>query len=400
MRVPPLAASTPPSAGPLLFARGFRAFFLLAGVYAVLMLGAWVALIRGWALLPTRFSPPFWHGHEMVFGYVTAVMAGFLLTAVPNWTGTPPLQGRPVAGLVALWLAGRVAVWAAPVLPWALVAALDLAFLPTLAWVLARALWPARKPKNFAFVGLLLLLTLGNLHSYVPVLGGDEDRGLLAAVDVIALLIVIVGGRITPSFTSGALRQREDAPAVATYPWLDRLAVLSTLGVALADLAALPAPVGGAVALLAGAANAARLGGYRTGHTLRQPILWALHLGYAWVALGLALKGLSAFTHAIPATAALHALTTGAIGTMTLAVMTRAALGHTGRPIAAPPPIALAYALVTAAALVRTFTPILLPALYLDAIAVSGALWMLAFTLFVIVYAPILTRPRADGQPG
>lgn len=387
--------------GPVLFARGFRPFFLLAGVYAVLSVGAWVLLIRGWATLPTGFSPPFWHGHEMVFGYAAAAMAGFLLTAVPNWTGTRPLQGWPLGGLVALWLAGRIALWAAGALPLIVVALVDLAFLPVLALLMARVLWPARKPKNFAFVALLALLFVANLHSYVPLLGEREDAGLVLAVDVLVLLIVIVGGRITPSFTAGALRLRDGAPPVTTYPWLERLAILSTLGVVVADLFALPAAAVGALALLAGGANAARLLGYRTRYTLRQPILWALHLGYAWAVVGLLLKGLAAFAGAaIPATAALHALTVGAIGTMTLAVMSRAALGHTARPLVAPAPVVLAYGLITLAALVRTFTPIFLPALYLEAIAGSGALWVAAFALYLVAYVPILIRPRADGQPG
>jgi uncharacterized protein involved in response to NO len=341
----------------------------------------------------------------MLFGYAVAAMAGFLLTAVPNWTGTTsqkgrPLHGWPLAGLAALWLAGRIAVWSAPWLPLAAVAVADLAFLPVLALVMARALWPARKPKNFVFVGLLALLFAANVHSYVPLLGHGEDNGLTLAVDVMVLAIVIVGGRITPSFTAGVLRQRPDAPEVVIQPGVERGAILSTLAVALADLFALPLAWVGALALLAGAANGLRLAGYRPLSTLGQPLLWVLHLGYAWAAFGLALKGLAAFVPSIPATAALHALTVGAVGTMTLAVMSRAALGHTGRPLVAPRPVALAYGLVSAAAAVRVFTPMLLPAWYLDGIVVSGLLWVLAFALFVAVYAPILTRPRADGQPG
>jgi len=209
-----------------------------------------------------------------------------------------------------------------------------------------------------------------------------------------------VGGRITPSFTAGALRQRPGAPEVVIHPGVERAAILSTLGVALADLFSLPTALMGALAVLAGALNALRLAGYRPRFTIGQPLLWVLHLGYAWAAMGLALKGLAAFVPALPSTAALHALTVGAIGTMTLAVMSRAALGHTGRPLVAPPPMAFAYGLVSAAALVRVLTPLLAPALYLDGILVSGVLWVLAFTLYVAVYAPVLTRSRVDGQPG
>ncbi len=385
--------------GPQIFARGFRIFFLLAGLYSVVSLGVWVLRMRGWVELTTGFPPAFWHAHEMLFGYAAAAIAGFLLTAVPAWTGTAALRGWPLAGLAAVWLAGRVAVWAAPALPLWLVAAADLAFFPVLAAIMAVVLWPARKPKNFAFVGLLALLFAANLQCYVPLVGDDPGRGLLVAVDVVVLLIVIVGGRITPSFTAGVLRQLEDAPPVATYPWLERLAILATLATALAEIAGV-GPLTGALALLAGIANAARLLGYRTRYTWRQPLVWSLHKGYAWAALGLTLKGLAAFVPAIPPTAALHALTVGAIGTMTLAVMSRAALGHTGRPLVAPAPVAWAYGLVSVAALVRVFVPIAAPAWYLDAILASGALWVLAFLLFLAVYVPILTRPRADGQPG
>jgi len=400
MRSPSPELQSAPAAGPVLFARGFRVFFLLAGLYAVLSMGAWIALLRGWAVLPTTMSPPFWHAHEMLFGFALAAMTGFLLTAVPNWTGTAPIQGWTLAGLAGLWLAGRAAVWAAPWLPDSVVAVVDLAFLPVLAARVAWALWPARKPRNFVFVGLLALLFVANLHSYWPVLGGSPSRGLLVAVDVLALAIVIVGGRITPSFTAGALRLREDAPPVATYPWLERTAILSVLAVVIAEALGAPDALLGALALAAGAANTARLAGYRTRYTWTRPLLWSLHLGYAWVCLGLLLKGVSAFVPAWPSTAALHALTAGGIGTMTLAVMSRAALGHTGRPLVAPLPVVWAYGLVSAAAAVRVFVPIAFPALYLDGMAASGALWVAAFGLFTLVYAPILLGRRVDGQPG
>lgn len=400
MHSPSPQPQTAPGLGTVLFARGFRIFFLLAGLYAIVPVGSWLAVLYGGAVLPTGFASPVWHGHEMLFGYAVAAAAGFLLTAVPNWTGTAPIQGWTLAGLAALWAAGRAAVWAAPRLPIGLVAALDLAFLPVLAALIARKLWPARKPKNFAFVGLLALLFVANVQSYWPVLGYSQNRGLLLAVDVMVLMIVIVGGRITPSFTAGALRLREDAPPVATYPWLERTSILSVLAVVVAEALGAPAPLLGALALAAGAANTARLAGYRSRYTWTRPLLWSLHLGYAWVCLGLLLKGVSAFVPAWSAVAALHALTAGGIGTMTMAVMSRAALGHTGRPLVAPLPVVLAYGLVTAAAAVRVFVPLAFPALYRDSLVVAGALWAAAFALFSVVYAPILLGRRADGQPG
>jgi uncharacterized protein involved in response to NO len=336
----------------------------------------------------------------MLFGYALAAIAGFLMTAVPNWTGTAPMQGWPLVGLASLWLVGRIAVWAGPALPLWAVAAADLPLIPALAVVMGRLLWRTRNPRNFVFVGVLTLLFVGNLHTYVHILGPDRNRGLLVALDAVTLLIVIVGGRITPSFTAAMLRMREDEAQVVRFEWLDRVAILSVVALALVDLLPVSDPVRGAIALFAGAANTARLAGYRTGRVLDRPILWVLHVGYGWAALGLLLKGAAVFIPALPPTAALHALTVGAIGSMTLGVMSRASLGHTGRDIAAPVPIVAAYGLVSLAAVLRVFTILVAPAWYLDSILVSGALWVLAFSLFVVVYAPILTRPRPDGRPG
>ena len=399
---PPGARAGPGSvpAGSL-FAFAFRPFFLLAGLQAGLSVLLWLAVY--FAALPAPAAPAVWHGHEMLFGFAAAVVAGFLLTAVANWTATPPLQGWALAGLAGVWLAGRIAYGLGAWLPAGAVAAVDLAFLPLLAAAFARQVFAARQRRQYAFLGVLAALFAGNLLTHLEALGvgwADARAGLLLAVDVLVLLIAVMGGRIIPSFTANALRLGGDPHPVAVRPWLERLAAPSILVVLVADLAAEQSPAAGLAALAAAVVHGLRLAGWQSLRTRAQPILWVLHVGYGWLVAGLALKGLAPFADAVPASAALHALTVGAIGVLTLGVMSRVALGHTGRALMAHPLTVAAYVLVILAALLRVATPILLPDAYGLGIAASGALWSLGFALFVAVFAPILTRPRADGRPG
>jgi len=399
-----------PAAGRVvLFAYGFRPFFLCAGAYAVLAMLAWLAalLIDGMGgsveRLTTAFPPVVWHGHEMLFGYVPAVIAGFFLTAVPNWTEGEPLRGPGLAALVALWVAGRFALWYDAYLPGPLVAAVDLAFLAVLAAVVAAMLWRAGARRNLALLPIVLLLWTGNLLVHLEVLdiaAGTAFTGLGLAVDAVVLLLVVIGGRITPAFTRNALAAAKSPAQVATRPLIDRLAILSAALVLLADLIwpqGWPAAV---LALAAAALNGLRMAGWQGQRTLGQPILWVLHLGYLWLVLGLAAKGVAGLGWLLPPQAALHALTIGAIGTFTLGVMSRAALGHTGRPLAVRPAIAVAYGLVSAAALVRVLAASALSPVYSQAMIASAALWIAAFGLFTALYAPILVGPRPDGKPG
>ncbi|HUJ75704.1 MAG TPA: NnrS family protein, partial [bacterium] len=351
--------------------------------------------------------PALWHGHEMLFGYVAAVVAGFLLTSVPAWSGAAPLQGWPLAALAALWLAGRLAMALPLGLPAWVIALVDCAFLPTVATWVGMALWRARKLKNMVFVAVLMGLAIVNLLSHWDQLQPGSQLGypaLLMAVDGVALLIVILGGRITPAFTANALRMQGVQATLRTYPWLERAAVGSVAALVAAQAAQLAWPglagLGAALALLAAALNGLRLAGYQSRRTTHQPILWVLHVGYGWLVVGLALQGLAPFWPALPPTTALHALTIGAMGTYPLGVMSRAALGHTGRPLVAPRLMAWAYGLISLAALLRLAAPLLWPEHYPWVIGASGVAWTLAFALFLGVYAPILLRPRVDGQPG
>jgi uncharacterized protein involved in response to NO len=386
-----------------LFQRGFRPFFLLAGAQACVSVLAWLGIHSGLVPSPGWLAPSLWHAHEMVFGFVAAAAAGFLLTAAPTWTQSAPLAGAPLAALASLWLAGRIAMVLSGTLPLSLVAACDLAFLPALAFAVARPILSARQLRNAGFplaLAALALLDLGTQLDALGVAPGLAPPCIHGAVDLALVLIVLVGGRITPSFTANALRRAGVSAEVRTRPALDRLALAAVAGSALAELVAPRTRLSGAVALLAAAAAAARMSGWQTLRTLGDPLLWSLHLGSAWVALGLAAVALADLTGGIPWTVGLHAETTGAIGTMVLAVMTRVALGHTGRPLAAPRAAVAAYLLVSAAALARTAGALLAPGAYPQVIALAALLFAAAYAIFLAGYAPMLVRPRIDRQPG
>ncbi len=382
---------------PALFAFGFRPFFLLAGLYAAFVLPVWLALHHSRAPWPFAWPTALWHAHEMLLGYASAALAGFLLTAVPGWQKTPPVTGARLAGLAALWLAGRLAMWFSGFLPAGLVAAVDLAFLPVLLAVGAPGLLSPRAKRNRIFVAVIAILVAGNALMYAAAAGLVGERlGAGLALDGFILLITILGGRIVPAFTANALAPRGLREAVKQRPLLDRLALASVAAVviadALAELRPETAALAGAIAAFAAIVNGMRLAGWGWRHTLGAPILWILHLAYGWLVVGLAARALAAFGVILPLTA-MHALAVGAIGSMTIAVMSRAALGHTGRPLVAPWPVAMAYGLVSVAAVARMVGgPV--------ALEVAGTAWTAAFVAFSIVFVPILTSPRPDGRPG
>ena len=395
-----------PRRGLALFDYGFRPFFLLAGLWGAASLLLWLGFWFGWLELAGPWQGVLWHGHEMIFGFAIAGVTGFMLTAVPGWTGTRPLTGAPLAALALLWLAGRIALLASAALPPLAVAVLDLAFLPALALPTGLALIAGVKRtgswRNMMFLALLSSLWIGNLLTHLQVLGWTADTGgtgLRLGLDTLLVMITVVGGRIVPAFTRNALRRPGSDPDIRSLPALDALAIAAMVALLLSEAALGPGPVTGAVAFLAAAAGAVRLALWRPWATRRIPLLWVLHFGYGWLVIGLLLKALADGAGLLPPTAALHALTAGAVGTMLLAVMSRASLGHTGRPLTAGRPTVAAYLLLTAAALLRVLAP-LLPDHYMALLAAAGIAWAAAFALFSIVYAPILLLPRADGRPG
>jgi len=385
-----------------LFDYGFRPFFLLAGLYAFIAVLAWLTALLTGAWPDAALPSPLWHGHEMLYGFVGSAIAGFLLTAVPSWTGERGFSGRPLILLAILWLAGRLAMPFGFLLPPLLTAIIDLAFFPALGLTIAPSLVHGGKSRNLVFPVFLGVLFIANLIFHVALVRNDATLAgysLLLAVNTVLLIIAIIGGRIVPAFTLSAIRRTDQTFAIMPFPALDRAAVASILLILVVDLGWRDSRVAGVLAILAALIHAIRLARWQTLRGIGIPIVWILHVAYAWVIIGLALKGIFLLGHAAFASTWLHALTLGAFTGMIIAVMTRASLGHTGRPLIAPAPIVAAYVLITLAALARVLGPVL-PVTYLHTVVLSGVFWLSAFLLFLYVYTPILVRPRADGKPG
>lgn len=382
----PSAQSWPP------LSAGFKPFFLLAGLWACLAMVLWISVLRGIVSLPTAFDPIAWHFHELLFGFVAAAVAGFLLTAIPNWTGRLPLQGWPLGGLVVLWLAGRGAVaFSGRIGPAAALIA-DLSFLVVFAFVIAREIVAGRNWRNLPVVGAVALLVCANamIHAGSFDLFQVQAAGERLAVSLIVMLISLIGGRIIPSFTTNWLRRRQAAELPVPFGRYDA-ATLALTAFALALWVVLGTePISGSAILVAAALHAVRLVRWRGGGTLREPLLSILHLGYAWLPIGLAALGAAAWRPELQ-TAALHALTVGGMGTMILAVMTRASLGHTGQRLTAGPGTVLVYVLVLVAALARIAAPFL-EAGQMGALDLAAAAWIAAFALFTVLYAPLYLR--------
>jgi uncharacterized protein involved in response to NO len=385
-----------------LFGRGFRPFFLLASAHAVVFVPIWLCVGLGWIAPPKWLWLTVWHAHEMIFGFCAAAIAGFLLTSVPAWTGTAALAGGRLAGLAALWLAGRVVMAAAGRAPW-LAAAVDLAFLPVLALAIGPPIYRAGVRHNFGFPIGILALAAANALMHAEALGasaGTAAVGLRAGVDLVALLVVVIGGRVTPSFTTNALRRAGITEPAGSPAWAERASVPAFLLFLVIDLA-LPVTIwSGGAALLAAIVLAARMSGWQTRRALGDPLLWSLHLGQAWVVLGLFCLAAADLAAPWKRNVAIHALTAGAFGTMILAMMTRVALGHTGRPMVAPRSAVVAYVLVTIAALLRSLGVAAFPADTFPMILLGGLLWAGAFAAFLVGYVQILTAARVDGRPG
>lgn len=374
---------------------GFRPFFLGGALWMAFATLWWLHLFASGGGA-SHFDPLAWHQHAMLFGGVGAIVAGFLLTAIPNWTGRLPVSGRPLAALAGLWLTARAANLAGTALPPWLPPVLDVGFFIVLAAVAANEVVRGRNRRNYVVVGLVALFAAAALGSQLDALGtwtgGAGARRL--AMAVVLLLIALIGGRIVPSFTRNWLTKRgaERLPAPA-----DRFdqATLAVLAAALAAWVVAPfALVTAVLALVAGGLHALRLVRWRGHATLAEPLVTILHVGYAWLPVGMMLLGLERLAPSLAPVSAEHALAAGAIGTMTLAVMTRAALGHTGRTLTAGPATLAIYGLVTLGALLRV-AAYALPVDALAALGVGGALWAAAFLLYALRYAPILARPRA-----
>lgn len=398
-----------PVSGPLLFRDGWRVFFLAAGLYGVFAMLVWLLWLGVHAAggmmdaMPFAPAPHLWHAHEMVFGFATAALGGFFLTAVPNWTGAKSAPARFIAIVSGLWLAGRIAVWFSGALPAPLVAVIDLAFLPVLGAKVLSQLLRRPKPQNMMFLLLLTLIWLANLLVHLDWMGlaSTEPQGLRGGLLGVCAMIAVLGGRVTPAFTRNALLRADPGTTAlpAAHPPLEIAGIALPILTAFAVLAGLPDPLTGVLAIAAGLAAGARLAGWRTAATLGEPIVWSLHVGYGMLALGLVAWGLAGLGIGSEV-GALHILGIGAVGGMTLAVMSRASIGHSGRALHAPAPVALAYGLMPAAVALRWAASTWPGTLYYVGTLGAGLLWSFAFTLYLIALWPIWTSPRPGREAG
>jgi uncharacterized protein involved in response to NO len=394
-------AAAPSANGPVFLRQGSRLFFPAAGAWALAAVAIWLAAFQGLVAIPTAFSPVAWHAHEMIFGFVPATIAGFLLTAMPNWTGRRPIQGRYLAILFALWLAGRAAVATSALIGAGIAAVVDSAFLAALVGTALHEIVAARNWRNLPIVVVLAALLAANVLTHLEVTGVSATgaTGQRLGIALIVLLVSLIGGRIVPSFTRNWLRLHGAMRMPAEHGRIDTTSIVILIVALGAWVAAPQHPASGVAMILAAALALIRLARWEGHQTLRVPLLWSLHLGYAWVPVGLFLLGAGLFMPGVPASAGVHALTAGAIGSMTLAVMTRATLGHSGRALTADPWTFAIYVFVTAAAAARVTAPIVAEA-YFPLLWVSAAAWMAAFGIFVVRYGRLaLSSDAPSGAP-
>ena len=375
-----------------LFAKGFRPFFLGASLVGVVLIVAWLGVLF-WGLSLGARSPLLWHGHEMVYGFALAVVAGFLLTAVANWTGRETLTGMPLAGLFGLWLIGRATSWIGSgplLLPAQLV---ELAFLPVLTVVLGRRILAARNWRNVGFLAMLAGLWLCDLgYAFGP----SPSVALARAVDLVVLMIVIVAGRVVPMFTRNGTGHAD----VGSWPGLDRAALLAVIATFFVSTMGRGGSTQALFEGVSGLLLVLRMIPWKTHWTFRTPLVWILHMGHTWVAIGFFLRALYHGFGIGLETLGLHAHTAGAIGVMTFGMMSRVALGHTGRPLVLPPGMTFAFCAIGLAAVVRVLPGLFWLDFYRESLVVSGLLFSAAQVLYLSIYGPILSGPRIDGRPG
>jgi uncharacterized protein involved in response to NO len=383
---------------PVLFALGFRPFFLASGLFAALAIALWVPTFVGWLPLNSYYGQIGWHSHEMIFGYTAAVVAGFLLTAVRNWTERATPQGWTLAGLTALWCLGRILPFFPSALPAELIALIDLSFLPALALGIGVPLVRHGERRNLLFLPLIAAFWVANLLVHLALLGFVPNlahQAVLLGLDLVVLLIVIMGGRVIPFFTERALQ----GVLIKRWTAIEWLALISVIAFTLGEFFFIDPRVAGVFAGVAAIANGIRLCGWYTRRFWRVPLLWVLHLGYGWIVAGFLLKAGSALG-VIPPQFTLHAFSVGGIGVLTVGMMARVSLGHTARPLKVGPGMAIAFGAVNLAAVTRGLLPIFHPQRFSELVILSGVLWLVGFAIFAVVYAPILAKPRLDGRSG
>jgi uncharacterized protein involved in response to NO len=377
-----------------LFALGFRPFYLLASVFAALSIPLWALQFSG-ILGQPYLAGPVWHAHEMVFGFTLAVIVGFLFTAGRNWTNLPTPTGWKLGALAALWVAARLLV----LTPYSVAAAVaNVAFPLAAAAGLAVPFYQAGTRRNYFFVGLLGLLAAAAavVHlSQMGVVSMPAGLGIQVALDVVLFILVVMGGRVIPMFTNNGV----PGASASRHPSVEKAALGAVLLLLAADVSGARGWPVLVIAAVAAGAHAWRWALWQPWKTFRTPLVWVLHLAYAWVPVHLLLRGLGELGH-VAASLATHALTVGAVGGLIIGMMTRTARGHTGRPLRADRFEVACYVLVLLSAVVRVLVPLWAPGATLHAVLFSAVLWSTGFGLYAVRYGPILTRPRIDGRPG
>jgi len=380
----------------------FRPFFLLAAVYAAVSIGLWALVLRGMVSFQPYGNSVFWHGHELLFGFATAILTGFLLTAVQTWTSQPGLQGKPLLALVLLWLLARF-LMAFPIIPFPLIGAIDCAFLLSVTWAFAVPVFKSGNKRNFKFVIVLLVMATANALSHYGQWAGDNSiswRGLYLFIWLLILVISIITGRIMPMFTAnGAGVER-----VNNSPWLETTTIGLTLILVLNEglgLKVYSGPTFSALLLIAGACfHLLRFLRWRFWLTFSIPLLWSLHASYVFIPLGFSALALSHVTEAISASTATHWLTAGAMANMMLAMISRVALGHTGRPLSPHKLMSVSFILLLLSAVIRGFGAEVFGQYYFNWLSASAVAWVIAFLLYALLYWRILVSPRVDGKAG
>ncbi len=377
--------------------RGFRPFFFLGAFYGFIMLFIWTGIYA------RIFTPPdfllsdkiLWHAHEMLYGYTMAIVAGFLLTAVANWTAHAPVRQLHLFMLCLLWLSGRIVMNFDMGLPSWLVYLLSASFVPVLAVSLSVPLLKSFNKRNFIFLGILSCLSITQITFFIF----ESRNALYIAVMMIMVMISLIGGRIIPAFSVAALRRRGEEAFQTPQPKLDAAALLSLIVVAICFVIVPDTVFLFIVTMVSAAIHILRIRNYHSLRALSDPMLWILHIGFIWLIIGLILLGLSGLG-LLPVYLAIHAFTAGALGSMTIGMMVRVALGHTGRNLIAGKLTTAIFSLMQLAAIMRVFMPIILPDLYSYWIICSAGLWSLCFALYLFIYTPILASARPDGRAG
>lgn len=384
-----------------LFAFGFRPFFLFTGIWALVGVGVWIHALHGGPLPEGPMPPQLWHGHEMIAGFIGAALAGFMLTASPNWTRRPGYAGTPLKIMVAFYVLARLALLPGSPLTPAAASVIGLLPVPVVLLMLLPALLKANRLRLYGPPMLLAVFWVGDVLMLGDVAGWFDNTfatGELLALDTALAMVGLVGGRVVPSFTVNALRRHGFLAVLNPLPGVDQAAVIALLAVLAVDLVLPDSALAGAIALIAAVLVLLRLSRWYGLRTLGQPIVWVLHLAYLLVSVALVVKAAWLLTGAAWAAAWLHMQAIGPIALMILAITTRAGLGHTGRDIIAPHAIVLAYLLVALAAPVRLLAPVFWPGF--GGYTLAAALWLVAFGIYVAIYTPILVSPRPDGKPG